>query len=94
MASFATGLVSRATAIRSQATSAHEKGPLRAFGRTVEPSTAEVSRVLPLLLVLLLLVVLFGGLGFYVAKAFLVLALVALLASLVMGGFQFRGHRH
>ena len=50
--------------------------------------------MLPLLLILLLLVVLFGGLGIYVAKAFLVVALVALLASLVMGGFQFRGHRH
>ncbi|MFN8507816.1 MAG: hypothetical protein U0547_09650 [Dehalococcoidia bacterium] len=49
---------------------------------------------MPLLLLLLLLVLLFGGLGFYVAKVFLVVALVALLASLVMGGVQFRGHRH
>jgi len=49
---------------------------------------------LPLLLLLLLLVLLFGGLGFYVAKVFLIVALVALLASFVMGGFQIRGHRH
>jgi len=87
-------LLAAPPAIRSQATSAHEKGPWRADRRTVEPSIAEVSPVLPLLLILLLLVVLFGGLGFYVAKAFLVVALVALLAGLVMGGFQFRGHRH
>jgi hypothetical protein len=40
-----------------------------------------------LLLLALLLVLLFGGLGLFVAKAFLVVALVALLASIVMGGF-------
>lgn len=46
-----------------------------------------------LLLLLLLLVVLFGGLGLFVAKTFLIVALVVLLASIVMGGFSFRGRR-
>jgi hypothetical protein len=46
--------------------------------------------MLALLLVLLLLVLLFGGLGVFVAKAFLFVALVALAVSLVSGGVFFR----
>ena len=42
---------------------------------------------------LLLLVVLFGGLGIFVAKVFFVALLVALLLSLVSGGMYFRGGR-
>ena len=46
------------------------------------------------LLVLLLLVLLFGGLGIFVAKVFLVVMLAALLIGLVTGGFAFRGRGH
>jgi hypothetical protein len=46
-----------------------------------------------LLLVLLLLVLLFGGLGIFVAKIFLVGLLVALLIGIVAGwGTRSRGH--
>ena len=48
--------------------------------------------MLAFLLILLLLVLLFGGLGVFVAKVFLVAALVALLVSVVSGGF-FLGRR-
>jgi hypothetical protein len=49
--------------------------------------------VLALLLVLLLLVLLFGGLGVFVAKVFLIGLLVALLLSFVAGGALYRGRR-
>jgi ABC-type Na+ efflux pump permease subunit len=49
--------------------------------------------MLAFLLLLLLLVVLFGGLGVFVAKVFLVAALVALLLSLLTGGVYVRGGR-
>jgi hypothetical protein len=49
-----------------------------------------------LLALLLLLVLLFGGLGLFVAKAFFVVLLVALLIGLLMGGFGYsrRGGSH
>ena len=40
---------------------------------------------------LLLLVILFGGLGLFVAKVFLIGVLVALLVGLVLGMFSRRG---
>jgi len=46
-----------------------------------------------LLALLLLLILLFGGLGIFVAKAFLVALLVVLLIGLVTGGYWFRGSR-
>jgi hypothetical protein len=46
--------------------------------------------MLALLLILLLLVLLFGGLGVFVAKVFLFVALVALAVSLLSGGVYFR----
>jgi hypothetical protein len=45
-----------------------------------------------LIAVLLLVVLLFGGLGLFVAKVFLFGLLVALLLSLVTGGIVFRNH--
>lgn len=45
-----------------------------------------------ILLAILLLVLLFGGLGVFVAKIFFVGLLVALLIGLVSGGFALRGH--
>ncbi|MEX0783363.1 MAG: hypothetical protein WD557_11990 [Dehalococcoidia bacterium] len=48
--------------------------------------------MLVLLAILLLVVLLFGGLGLFVAKVFFVGLLVALLLSIVTGGFLFRGH--
>jgi hypothetical protein len=50
--------------------------------------------MLILLIVAIALVLLFGGLGLFVAKAFLAVALVALLAGLLAGGLNLRGHRH
>ena len=47
-----------------------------------------------LLLVLLLLILLFGGLGLFVARIFLIAMLVVLLVSLVTGSTWFRGRRH
>jgi hypothetical protein len=44
-----------------------------------------------LLLLLVLLVLLFGGLGVFVAKVFFVGLLVALLVGLLTGGFALRG---
>ncbi len=46
--------------------------------------------MLGILLVLLLLVLLFGGLGVFVAKAFLLAALVAIVLSVISGGALFR----
>jgi hypothetical protein len=43
--------------------------------------------MLPLLLVLLLLIVLFGGLGIFVAKAFFLALAIVLLVSILSGGF-------
>lgn len=43
------------------------------------------------LLILLLLILLFGGLGIFVAKVFFIALVVALLFSLVTGGFYLRG---
>jgi len=43
------------------------------------------------LIVLLLLILLFGSLGIFVAKVFLFAFLMAILASLVSGGFYGRG---
>jgi Na+/H+ antiporter NhaC len=48
------------------------------------------AEMLPLLLILLLLVLLFGGLGVFVAKVFLFAALVALVLTLFSGGAYFR----
>jgi hypothetical protein len=45
-----------------------------------------------LLLLLVVLVLLFGGLGVFVAKVFFVGLLVALLVGLLTGGFALRGH--
>ena len=42
------------------------------------------------LVVLLLLIVLFGSLGIFVAKVFLFAALVALLLSVISGGYYVR----
>jgi hypothetical protein len=42
------------------------------------------------LLILLLLVLLFGGLGVFVAKVFLFAALAALIISVFSGGYLFR----
>ena len=47
--------------------------------------------MLALLLVILLLVLLFGGLGIFVAKVFLFGLLLALVVGLV-GGYSRRGH--
>jgi hypothetical protein len=44
-----------------------------------------------LLIVLLLLILLFGGLGIFVAKAFLFALLIVLLASILTGGYHGRG---
>ena len=49
--------------------------------------------MLAILLILLLLVLLFGGLGMFVAKVFLIAALVALVVSLVSGGLYLGGRR-
>ena len=46
--------------------------------------------MLAALLILLLLVLLFGGLGVFVAKVFLFVALAVLILSLVGGGTYFR----
>jgi hypothetical protein len=43
------------------------------------------------LVLLLLLIVLFGGLGIFVAKVFFVAMAVALLIALVTGGMGYRG---
>jgi hypothetical protein len=48
--------------------------------------------MLMLLLFLLLLVVLFGSLGVFVAKAFFIVLAVALILSLATGGVYFRRH--
>lgn len=48
--------------------------------------------MLALLLVLLLLVLLFGGLGIFVAKVFLLALAIVLVASLLTGGLALRGH--
>jgi hypothetical protein len=47
--------------------------------------------MLALLLLLLLLVLVFGGLGVFVAKVFFVALAVALVLSLITGGFWFSG---
>lgn len=46
--------------------------------------------MLGMLLVLLLLVLLFGGLGVFVAKVFLIAALVAIALSVISGGSYLR----
>ena len=46
-----------------------------------------------ILLLLLLLALLFGGLGVFVAKAFLFGLLLVLLIGLIAGGGVFRGRR-
>ena len=48
--------------------------------------------MLPALLILLLLVLLFGGLGIFVAKVFFIALAVVLIASLVTGGMFSRRH--
>jgi len=47
--------------------------------------------MLAALLILLLLVLLFGGLGIFVAKWFFILLAIALVLSLVTGGGWYRG---
>lgn len=47
--------------------------------------------MIALLPLLLLLVLLFGGLGVFVAKAFLLGLIVVLLVSVLAGGMFFRG---
>ena len=49
--------------------------------------------MLGLLLVLLLLALLFGGLGVFVAKAFLIGVLAVFIVGLIAGGGVFRGRR-
>ena len=44
------------------------------------------------ILLILLLILLFGGLGIFVARIFLIGLLLALLVGLVMGLFGRRGH--
>ena len=46
------------------------------------------------LLVILLLILLFGGLGLFVARIFLIGILVAILIGAVMGLMGRRGHTH
>ncbi len=48
--------------------------------------------MVPVLLFLLLLVLLFGGLGVFVAKVFFLALAVVLILSLVSGGFYLRRH--
>lgn len=48
--------------------------------------------MLGVLLLLLLLVLLFGGLGMFIAEVFLVVMLVAIVASVIFGGV-FLGRR-
>jgi len=43
------------------------------------------------LIVLLLLILLFGSLGIFVAKAFLFALLIVILASVLAGAFRWRG---
>lgn len=50
--------------------------------------------MLAALLLLLVLVLLFGGLGLFVAKIFFVALLVALLLSFVTGGMLFGRRNH
>jgi hypothetical protein len=50
--------------------------------------------VLAALLIVLLLVLLFGGLGIFVAKVFLLGLLLALLVGVIMGFTGRRGHTH
>lgn len=47
--------------------------------------------MIALLLLLLLMILVFGGLGIFVAKWFFILLAVALVASLLTGGTFFRG---
>lgn len=49
--------------------------------------------MLAAVLILLLLVLLFGGLGIFVAKVFFIAMAVALLLSLATGGMHIGGHR-
>jgi len=49
--------------------------------------------MLAALLILLLLVLLFGGLGIFVAKVFFLALIVALIVSLATGGFYIGGRR-
>jgi hypothetical protein len=49
--------------------------------------------MLALLLLLVLLVLLFGGLGLFVAKWFLILLAIAVLASILTGGLYVGGGR-
>ncbi|MEX1022898.1 MAG: hypothetical protein WD800_04940 [Dehalococcoidia bacterium] len=46
-----------------------------------------------LLVLLLILALLFGGLGVFVAKTFLYVLLIVALVALLTGGFAFRGGR-
>jgi len=49
--------------------------------------------MLAVLLIVLLLVLLFGGLGLFVAKVFLIGLLLALLVGVIAGWSGFRGSR-
>jgi len=50
--------------------------------------------MLPLLLLALLLILVFGGLGIFVAKVFFIVLVVALVAGVLGGGFlRGRGQR-
>ncbi|HMO96869.1 MAG TPA: hypothetical protein PKD27_12185 [Tepidiformaceae bacterium] len=50
--------------------------------------------MLGVLLLLLLLVLLFGGLGVFVAKVFFIALAVALVLSLFSGSYYIRGRHH
>ncbi|MBI2764458.1 MAG: hypothetical protein HYX53_00955 [Chloroflexi bacterium] len=47
-----------------------------------------------ILVVLLLLILVFGGLGIFVAKVFLLALLISVLLSLVTGGYWYRSRRY
>jgi hypothetical protein len=54
------------------------------------PRTNKEAHMVAALLVLLLLILLFGGLGIFVAKVFFIALAVAVLVSLATGGFFVR----
>lgn len=63
-----------------------------AVERRSNPSKGRNNEMLGVLLLLLLLVLLFGGLGMFIAEVFLVVMLVAIVASVIFGGV-FLGRR-
>jgi len=50
--------------------------------------------MLTAVLVILVLLLLFGGLGFYISKLFLFGIVAVLLVALMAGAFNYRSHHH